>query len=967
MDTKNTSKENGNKKKSHSGNRLLSLFTSRKKEPNFLLSVFVTTIKLFVIAILIIGFACFGALLGVAKAYVDGTPELDIGRIEDQSLTSFIYDMNGELITEYKGLEHRIWAPLDEIPKQLQEALIATEDVRFYAHNGLDYKRLAGAFINNLRNESVQGGSTITQQLIKNTMLSFEQTYKRKIQEAYLAMQLEQEYEKEEILEAYLNTIYLGSRNYGVKAAAMDYFGKELKDLTLRECATIIGITKNPSRYDPRLNFYRRNKPEVTYERTNLVLRLMYENGFITKSEYERAKFDPKNPDSVKNKGFVVLEESSNLKLYDHPYFVEYVINDLVSELMELYGWEGSEGKKMANDLILTGGLHIYTTLDPGIQEILEDTIYNYDNYPSTKHSKDNIKREKIGDRVIDIPQPQAAAVVLDHSTGELRALVGGRMDPQERFWNNRADLPWAPGSAIKPLSVYAPFIEAGYPGGIIIEDIPVPIKGWDDPDGKGYPSNYTDTQFNGPITARRAIQQSYNISSARTLMERVGIEYSVNKLKELGITEKGYVEEAHGSHLSLGSGAINMIELTAAYGALANKGVYREPTSIVKVLDKDGNVLLDNKSQLTLAAFKESTAFIITDWLQNVIQNGTGKRAAFKNMSIAGKTGTNASYRGVFFGGYTPYYTATVVIGHDTHNISLRDETTGGKAAAPLWKAFMERIHEGLENKPFYDEVPDGVKAVKICTISGKLPNDECPETSVEYFPKEAVPKEECDMHKKITICGYSGKLPSPYCPEDHLITKSVIILPKDSLYQQLTDEQLEKIKSLAGAFRSLDDMEQYDYNNKDHREMFCPLHDEEWSTGEELRESLTQQAEQLIAQITENINRYSSYLKQQEIDSLNKAINKLREALKIESLPLPGKDEPFYTELPPFLTDKVLAEIDNLKNTYESIFDADFWDSVNRGPDNGNGNEDGDTDNDDDNSDNQGNNNNRSGRRGR
>jgi penicillin-binding protein 1A len=567
MNTHLNNKKGENKKAGKFRQLLNNSFTKRKKEPNFFLSVFVACIKLFIIAILIIGFAGFGAVLGVAKAYVDGTPKLDIAKIEDQSLTSFIYDSEGNLITEYKGLEHRIWAPLSEIPLYVQQALIATEDIRFYSHNGLDYKRLAGAFINNLRNEAVQGGSTLTQQLIKNTLLSPERTYKRKIQEAYLAIQLEKEYNKEEILEAYLNTIYLGSGNYGIKAAALNYFGKELNQLNLRECAVLVGITKNPYRYDPRLNFYSRNQPEVTYERANLVLRLMYDNGFITKAEYESARFDEKNPDSPRNEGFTVLEESSHQKLYDYPYFIEYVIEDLRNELIALYGWD----EKEANNLILTGGLHIYTTLDTNIQSILEDTIYNYNKYPKTKHSKHSVRRVKNGDRVIDIPQPQAAAVVLDHSTGELKAMVGGRMDPQERFWTNRANQAWSPGSAIKPLAVYAPFIEAGYPGGIIIEDVPVPMKGWIVDGKESYPSNYNTSRFYGPTPASRAVLKSYNVSSARTLTERVGMVYSINKLKEMGITSKNYVDSstATPSSLSLGSDPINMIEITAAYGTL--------------------------------------------------------------------------------------------------------------------------------------------------------------------------------------------------------------------------------------------------------------------------------------------------------------------------------------------------------------------------------------------------------------
>ena len=929
---KNKGNRNNPRKGQKASNHLGDYLTDRKREPNFLLSIFVTTIKLFVISLLILGFAGFGAILGVAKAYVDGTPALDVRRIENQDLTSFIYDMNDNLITEYQGLEHRIWATLDEIPKTVQNALIAKEDVRFIAHNGIDYKRLMGAFINNLRSESVQGGSTITQQLIKNTILSPEQTYKRKIQEAYLAIELEKEYSKDEILEAYLNTIYLGSGNYGIKAAAMNYFGKELKDLTLRESAVLIGITKNPYGYDPRLNFYSRDKPEVTYTRANLVLRLMYENSYITKQEYESALFDVDGDETI-NAGFKVLEKSDHQKLYDMPYFVEYVIQDLVEALMKQNGWEGSEGRQMANNFLQTGGLHIYTTVDPEIQKTVEDAIYNYKNYPKTANSSDSVIREKIGDRVIEIPQPQAAAVVLDNRTGELRAIVGGRLDPLERFWQNRANLPWLPGSSIKPLSVYAPFIEAGYPGGIIIEDIPVamPGSGWE----KGYPSNYSTGKFYGPTPLRKAISSSYNVSAARVLVERVGIEYSMNKLKELGITEPGYVEKPTASNLALGSEAINMIELTAAYGTLANKGVYRQPISFTKVLDKNGKEILSNANQLTLAVFKESTAFIMTDLLDNAVASGTGSGADFANMSVAGKTGTNNDYRGVFFAGYTPYYTATVVIAPDRHSISLRSGTTGGSNAAPLWKEFMQPIHKNLPNIPFYENIPQDVKSVTVCAISGKLPNELCKETVTEYFPEGAAPTEVCDMHQELVICRYSGKLPSPYCPEEHHVIRPIVVIPKDSIYQQLTDGQLAAY--IPGAFRNPVDLSTFDYNNPEQRSAFCPLHNEEWKLAEDQRAELTYQASLLIDQINDNIYRYNGQLTDEDLTTLENAINKVKETLNAGIIAPPEGEQPYYSEIPYFKPENVTLEMNKLKDTYNTIFDKlyndnnDIWDFFN------------------------------------
>lgn len=912
--TNNNKKERG---------KLSQYFMPRQKEPNVLLSIVVTTVKLFLIFFLVLGFAGFGALLGVAKAYVDGTPTLDVGRISDQSLTSFIYDMNGDMMTEYRGLEYRIWAPLDEIPKVLQNALLATEDVRFYVHDGLDYKRLMGAFVNNLRSESVQGGSTLTQQLIKLTILSPEVTYKRKIQEAFLALQLEKEYSKEEILEAYLNTIYLGSGNYGVKAAAMNYYGKELEDLNLRESAVLVGSIQNPYRYDPRLNLYSRGRPDITLNRANLVLKLMYENGSITKAAYDNALFDiPEDGDIVLvYDDFHLLEASSHQKLYEMPYFVEYVISDLIEGLMKANGWEGKEGQQAAQNLIHTGGLHIHTTVDPQVQKAVEDAVYNFNTYPKTADPKDNVLRERKGERILDIPQPQAAAVVLDHRTGELRAIVGGRMDPLERFWQNRASLPWAPGSSIKPLAVYAPFIEAGYPGGIIIEDIPVSIPGWVDADERGYPFNYNSKTFNGPTSVRKAVTSSYNVSSARVLLERVGPEYSMNKLKELGITEPRYIETRLPSNLSLGSDPINMIEITAAYGTLANKGVYRQPISVTRVVDKDGNEIINNTNQTQLTVFKESTSFIISDWLTNAVTGGTGTNANFANMTIAGKTGTNNDHRGVFFAGYTPYYTATVVIAPDRHSISLARGTTGGSHAAPLWKRFMEPIHEGLDNIPFFDSVPEDVERVTVCAISGQLPSSMCASLVTEYFPKNAIPQETCDLHQEQVICKYSGKLPSPFCPDDHLTNRSIVVIPQDSVYQQLSDEELAKY--IPGAFRNPVYSNTFDYYNPDQRDAFCPLHTAEWSEGENQRAQLSYQASLLIEQIKVNMQMYTDLLSNEQKDKLNNAIVLLEATLLSGLVSPPAEGEPYYTEVQKFDPSAVRAGMDQLRNTYQKVFD--------------------------------------------
>ena len=411
-------------------------FKGKKKQSNFALEVFVTTLKMFVLLIFIVGFAAFGAVLGIGKAYLDSTPELDIAKIEDQSETSFIYDKDGNLITEYFGFENRIWAPIEEIPKTLQDAFIAVEDIRFYSHKGIDYRRMMGAFINNLKNDSVQGASTITQQLIKNSILSPERTYKRKIQEMYLATQLEKKYDKNQILEAYLNTIHLGGSNYGVKVAAKDYFGKELDELTLRECAILAGATQNPSKFDPRRNLLPisnggRGTPEWTYKRTNIVLRAMYENDYISKDEYEEAKFDENNLESEKNQVHII-EKSQSRQMYPMPYFIEYVIYDVRDKIMEQKDWKGDEGRNKAEQLIYGGGLKIYTTVDPDIQEHMENVIYNYENLPQL------VNPDKYGEFPRYISTSSGCGYNRS-STGEPRGVVGGKQPPTQQRQLNRA------------------------------------------------------------------------------------------------------------------------------------------------------------------------------------------------------------------------------------------------------------------------------------------------------------------------------------------------------------------------------------------------------------------------------------------------------------------------------------------------------------------------------------------------
>ena len=367
-----------------------SIFKPEMKKPNFVLSIAVNVIRIFAVLVLVAGLAAVGAVVGIAKGYMETAPTLDLAAIDDQAQTSFIYDANGNLITEYKGSENRVMVSIQAMPTYLQHAFIAVEDARFYTHNGVDIKRIVGAFVSNLSSSSTQGGSTITQQLIKNTLLSSEQSYKRKIQEAYLAMQLETRYTKDQILESYLNTIYLGENYYGVYTAAQGYFGKSLGELTLRECAMLAGTCNSPYYYNPRRNFYTRQKegvdyPAITNDRTNYVLRCMYENQYITYEQYQEA-LDPATAH--------VLEKDPNMStgMYAYAHYVEYAVDEVIDILLQLNNLEDTSANRNAmENKLRTGGYHVQLAIDTSIQSTVEDTLENWTNYPSLRDPSDKV------------------------------------------------------------------------------------------------------------------------------------------------------------------------------------------------------------------------------------------------------------------------------------------------------------------------------------------------------------------------------------------------------------------------------------------------------------------------------------------------------------------------------------------------------------------------------------------------
>ncbi|MDD4797488.1 MAG: transglycosylase domain-containing protein, partial [Eubacteriales bacterium] len=676
-------------------------------------------------------------------------------------------------------------------------------------------------------------------------VLSPERTYKRKIQEAWLALQLETTYDKDQILEAYLNAIPLGQSNYGVKAAAQDYFGKGLSELSLRECAMLAGLTQSPYTYDPRANTYSRNRMDLTDRRTDTVLMRMYECGYIGKDEYQAAL----------EADVSIVQRSEYKAMYDMPYFVEYVIQDVVQRFLQQRELEDTAANRQSiHNELRTGGYHIYTTVDPTVQKAVEDTLYTWTKYPSMRYSQDKYTVDSTsGSSFTRIEQPQAAAVVYDYHTGQLKAIVGGRSQPTARMTLNRAYQSHMPvGSSIKPLAVYTPALDLGLSPATPALNAPVPIEGWNS--GNGYPNNYGGGGFTGLISLREAVKKSLNVVAARTLLDNVGVNTSMDYLRAMGVTQ-GVNED--GAGLALGTSGISPLEMAVAYGTLGNAGEYVEAFSFTKVTDSHGKVLLDAENLRTRTqVFKPAAAYLMTDILVDAVQGGTGTRAKISGMTVAGKTGTNSENVGVSFGGLTPYYSAFVWVGHDKYK-PLASSATGSTAAAPLWQAFMAKIHSGLPNANIIDATPESLGLVKatVCSISGKLATEACQldqhgHTPVtDYFMPGTVPIDTCDMHQTLQICDESGKIATEYCPKDHISEKAILAVPEDSPLRLLTPEDLAKYFPHAVLdYPTGDALAHFTPDNPDYAAYFCDIHTADWQHEQQSLTEARQSARQAI-----------------------------------------------------------------------------------------------------------------------
>lgn len=678
-------------------------------------------IKLLFVSGIFLFFIFAGTALGFVMYSVKDMPAWNPAALQ-VSIPSFIYDKDGEEVAKIY-VENRIPVQFEKVPDNVKNAFLAIEDVRFYQHNGLDIKRILGALLADIKaGYYAQGASTITQQLVKRAFLTPDKAWERKIQEAFLTLQIERKYIKDEIFEMYLNQIYFGEGAYGLQSAAKTYFNDDVESLNLQEAALLASLPKAPNSYNPYKD------PAAATKRRNLVLDSMAKYGFITKDEAETAKVQDIELSGTRAKDAVA---------YKYPYFVDYITELLI----EKYG----------EDKVFKGGLKVYTTLDPKIQAAAEEVLGNDKNFPKAKADAKGLV------------QPQAAVVILDHQTGFVKSIVGGRDHTQKRQFNRATDAVRQPGSSFKPIVDYGPAIEAGKAPTDVVVDEPTKF-------GNHEFKNY-DGKFHGIVSYRKALINSYNIPAVKILKE-TGITKAMTFARKLGITT---LVNKQDENLSLGLGGltngVKPLELAGAYGAFANKGVYVEPTAITRIEDINGNVLDEFKPKKTIA-MKQTTAYIVTDMMESAVKYGTGAAASLGGRPVAGKTGTTSDYKDAWFVGFTPELTAVVWMGHDEP--SPMKGITGGTYPARIWKAIMSKA---LKNKPVkaFDK-PDGIVTAEVCSVSGNKPSDICPtETLVtDIFAKGTVPTEICDAHVLMEVCSESYQLPTDLCPE--VVTKAIV-----------------------------------------------------------------------------------------------------------------------------------------------------------------------------------------------
>ena len=711
----------------------------------------------FIIKTLLLIFICTGVIFtGIFAVYIATciipNAHVDVSEISmSQSSVIFYENSEGEWeeLETLHGGKNSIWADYDTMPEYLSLAAIAIEDKRFLQHNGVDWRRTAAAVVNLFvhYSDDTFGGSTLTQQTIKNVTGDKEGTVKRKITEIFRALDFEKTHSKEDIMELYLNNIYLGHGCYGVKTAAQVYFGKDVSELTLAECTDLIGITNNPSLYDP---YNTEATLQNNLERKDTILYEMYDQGKITKEEYDEAVAQ----ELVFTNG---SDDEDDSQYYS--WFVDQVINDVIEDLQVEKGYT----KEVATQMVYYGGLNIYCTQDLEVQACVDEVYENRDNLPYTSQGY----------------EMQSAITIIDPYTGNIVAMAGGMGEKQGSRLFNYATAKRQCGSAIKPISSYAPALDAGViTPASVLDDAPVRTL-----NGRAWPVN-SHSYYDGLVSVDTAIAESLNPCAVR-VVEALGIQESYDFMTEkLGfsslVSSEDNPDRNDMNSASLGLGGltrgVSTVEMAAAYAIFPNNGVYNEPRTYTKITDQDGNVILDNTSD-SWQAVDEVTAYFMNNYLRQVITSGTGGSAGFSGMTVAGKTGTTTDNYDRYFVGYTPYYVAAVWTGYEK-NIKIN---ASGNPSAKLFRQVMSKVHANLPNKSF--STPDGgMTRVTVCMDCGNLASDLCASDIRGSRVRQVLvaagtaPTTTCTCHVAIQWCNEGEAIASEFCPADQVVEKSAV-----------------------------------------------------------------------------------------------------------------------------------------------------------------------------------------------
>ena len=722
-----------------------------KLKPKVKKAIKIILITLCFAILVAVGIFC-GKVFGVIK-----DAKLGIENFVIKNENSILKDKDGIVIATLTGDENREIISISEMSPYLPKAFVAIEDERFYKHGGVDIKRTFAATVKYALSKigigsASYGGSTITQQLVKNATKEKDRTWERKVKEMARAYYLEEQMSKDQILEQYLNLIYLGGNTFGVEIASNYYFSKSAKELNLAEASFLAGINNSPEYYKP-FSEEEADKTKIK-NRTLTVLSKIYElrdveELTITDEEYNEAK-------QQIEEGLVFQKGTIRQNVYS--YHSDAAINQVINDFMEKNDWT----YKYASMYVASSGLTIYTTQDSGIQKQMEEV------FADTKYQ---IKSKKTKNEDGEYVSSQAAMVLIDHKTGNVLATVGG-LGEKTAFGLNRATQSVRQtGSAMKPLAVLAPGIDSGIiTAATVFDDVPTSF-------GSYKPKN-SGRVYKGLLTTRYAIESSQNIPMVKGL-QMIGIERSINFLKSVGITT---LDDEKDTKLPLALGGlthgISPLEMAGAYAAIANDGVYITPTYYTKVEDSDGNVILKAKQE-TRTVMSSAAAYVVKEVLTQPVKAGTATNCKISNMSVAAKTGTTDEGNDRWLCGFTPYYTAAAWFGYD------QPETVrySGNPAAHIWAAVMKPIHSTLESKYFSNTRPNGVVSVKVCRDSGLIPTEACTHdqrgdrTYTEYFVKGTEPKETCSCHVMVDICEDTGLLANEYCT--NRVTKVFITRP--------------------------------------------------------------------------------------------------------------------------------------------------------------------------------------------